>query len=126
MGEKRSALTVSSCTSLPVATPSRPIWPAAFSTEIKPDGLLEGQRTRGHLRADEQREGARLRRVERHAQLARVGIEAPQGDEGGGGVLCRSFRRRRPVRANDVGDGGAGGTSSTNSLSSPCAGRIET
>ena len=93
----------------------------------QPDGMLEGQRPGGNLRADEQREGTRLRRVERHAQLARVGVEAPQA------------RRWKPVASFAALSAAAGlpesitsvmvvpaGTSRTNSLSSPCAGRMET
>ena len=53
------------------------------------DRLLERQRAGRDLRADEQREWTRLRRIQSHAQLARVGIEAPKRDEwsGTGGVL---------------------------------------
>src|SRR5437879_5092840 len=42
MGEKPSASTLSSCTSLPVAMPSRPIWPAASSTETNPTDCSNG------------------------------------------------------------------------------------
>ena len=63
--------------------------------------LLEGQGTGGDLRADEQGKGPRQRRVQRHPQLARVGIKAPGGRSG------RGVGRLR--RINHIGDGGAGG-----------------
>ena len=72
------------------------------------DGLLEGQGTGGDLGADEQRERTRLRRVERDAELAGVGVEAPEGDNG---FLIFDFWflncERRGVR--HIGHGGAGG-----------------
>ena len=48
----------------------------------QPERLLERQRPRGDLRAHEERERPRLRRVQAHPQLARVGIETPQRHQG--------------------------------------------
>ena len=45
------------------------------------DRLLERQRSGGDLRADDERERPRLRRVQGHAQLARVGIKPPERNE---------------------------------------------
>ena len=70
--------------------------------------MLEGQRPGGNLGADEQRKGTRLRRVERHAELARVRVEAPQRDEGSGRALLGVRRRGGLGRVNHVGDGRSG------------------
>ncbi len=71
--------------------------------------MLEGQRPGGNLRADQQCKRPRLRRVERDAELARVGIEAPQRDEGSGRAGCGVCGGCGPGRVNGVGDGCSGG-----------------
>ena len=108
MGEKGSALTVSSWTSLPVATPSRPICPAALSTATSPTECSKGSGPVATWERTSRRKGTRLRRIERYAELARVGVKAPQRDEGSGRALSGVRRRRGLGRVNHIGDGRAG------------------
>ena len=83
MGESAAGVTLSSCTSLPVAMPAKPIWPGRVFHADQAGRLLEGQRPGGHLRADQQLERARLRRIQGHAQLALVRVKSPEGDQAG-------------------------------------------
>jgi hypothetical protein len=80
MAENASALTLSSCTSFPVATPSRPICPAALSTDTIPTDCSIGS---GPVATWE-----RMRRA--------------KGRDCGGFRFTRSFRVSGSNRHNDT------------------------
>jgi len=76
----------------------------------QPDGLLEGKRAAGQLRADQQREGAGLSRLEGDPQPAGVGIEAPEGDgcgRDGLNPVALAGRGDQARGVRDVNDGDA-------------------
>ena len=125
MGEKVSALTVSSWTSLPVAMPSRPICPAAFSTASSPTECSKGS---GPVATCERTSSAKGRDC--------GGLSVTRSLRVSGSKRHSETREAEAPFAVSAAAGLAGsstsvmvapaGTSRTNSLSSPWAGRMET
>jgi len=101
MGEKVSALTVSSWTSLPVAMPAGRSGPR-HSPRTPAHGIARREWPGGNLGTDEQRKRTRLRRVERYAEFARVRVESPQRDQGDGGAFGESAAAGLPEPITSV------------------------
>ena len=125
MGEKASALTVSSWTSLPVAMPSRPICPAALSTATSPTECSKGSGPVATWERTSRAKGRdcgglsvtrslRVSGSKRHSETRET--EAPFRASAAAGLP-------EPITSVMVVPAG---TSRISSPSSPCAGRMET
>ena len=126
MGESGSALTVSSWTSLPVATPSKPIWPAALSTAIRPTDCSKGSGPVATCDRTSSAKGRDCGGLSVTRSLRVSGSKRQSETSEAAAAFCASAgAASRPASITSVMVAPAG-TSKTSSLSSPCAGRMET